>query len=84
VAQIYAGILGLLAFLTTLARGLAHNNNAEATLWNAWLFLMVFTVVGLVVGWIAGRVVEEAVTGRVEAELAAQEAEMNKLEAAKK
>jgi ammonia channel protein AmtB len=75
VGRIYGGILGLLAFQTTLIRGWIHHDDLETTLWTAWLSLMAFTAVGVVVGWIAGRIVEDFVAARVSAELDAQEAE---------
>ena len=77
-ARIYGGILGLLAFQTTLVRGWLHRSDPQSTLWTAWLSLMVFTAVGLVIGWIAGQIVEDSVAGRVTAELAAQEEEAKK------
>jgi hypothetical protein len=75
VGRIYGGILGLLAFQTTLIRGWIHRGDIESTLWYAWLNLMAFTIVGLFVGWIAGQIVEDFVAARVSAELDAQEAE---------
>ena len=69
-ARIYCGILGLLSFLTTLARGWIHGGDAESILWTAWLSLLLFSVIGLIIGWIAGRIVEESVNARLAAELA--------------
>ncbi|MBN2580286.1 MAG: hypothetical protein JXB10_14950 [Pirellulales bacterium] len=60
-ARIYGGILGLVAFLTTLARGGVHGNDPEATLWAAWLSLLAFTGLGLVLGWLGGWLVEDAI-----------------------
>ena len=77
-AHIYGGILGLLAFLTTIIRGGLHRNDLESTLWTAWLSLILFTLVGLVIGWVAARIVEDSVAGRVAAELAAQEEKSKK------
>ena len=73
-ARIYAGILGILAFLTSLARGAIHGGSAESSLWLAWCCLWVFAAVGYVLAWIAERTVEESVIAQVAAELAAQEA----------
>jgi len=73
VGRIYGGILGLLAFQITLLRGWLHRSDAQSTLWLAWLYLLVFAVIGLVVGRVAGQIVQESVIGRVNAELAAQE-----------
>lgn len=72
-ARSYAGILGLLAFLTCLARGLIQGSGPIALLAMACLLLFVFAATGCVIGWIAQRTVEEAVRGRVEAEVAADQ-----------
>jgi len=69
----YAGILGLLAFLTSSARGLIHGGEVQSILLAAWLSLLVFAAVGGVVGWIAERAVEESVRSRIKDALAAEE-----------
>jgi hypothetical protein len=69
VARIYGGILGLVAFLTTLARGWIHGGDTQSILWNGWLGLLLFSIIGLVIGWIAGRIVEESVSARLAVEL---------------
>jgi len=82
VARIYAGILGPLAFLTSLAHGALHGRQADAILLAAWYALLGFTALGSVIGWLAGRMIEEEVLARVSARaakstpsrLAAQEA----------
>lgn len=71
--RIYGGILGTLAFQTTLLRGWLHRSDPQSTLWAAWLCLLVFAAIGLVIGRVAGQIVQESVIGRVNAELAAQE-----------
>ena len=71
--RIYGGILGLLAFQTTLLRGWFHRSDLQSTLWTAWLSLLVFAAVGLVIGRVAGQIVQESVIGRVNAELATQD-----------
>jgi hypothetical protein len=71
VAHVYAGILGPLAFLTSLARGALHGGSTQSVLWTAWCSLLVFAAVGYLVGWVAGMTVEESVRGRISAELAA-------------
>ncbi len=73
-AHLYAGILGLLAFLTSVARGIIHGGGIESVLWAAWLSLLAFGVVGYTVGWLAERIVEDSVRGRILAELAAEDA----------
>ncbi len=74
-AHIYAGILGPLAFLTAVARGVIHGGGAESVLLGAWFGLLAFSAIGYVAGWIAGRVVAESVRGRIANELAAENIE---------
>jgi len=69
VARTYAGILGPLALVTSVARGFVHATSAEAILLGAWCSLLVFAALGYVVGWIAGRIVQESVRATVRAEL---------------
>jgi len=69
----YAGILGLLAFLTSSVRGLLHGGQVESILLTAWFSLLAFAAVGAVVGWIAGRAVEESVRTRIQQALAAED-----------
>jgi hypothetical protein len=69
-ARTYAGILGPLAFLTSLAHGLIHAQTTEAMLLGAWWSLLLFAAAGSVLGWIAGRTVEQSVQATIEAELA--------------
>ncbi len=64
-ARQYAGILGLLALLVSLLRGIVAGGASEATLWTAWLSLLVFTVLGAVIGWLAERIVRESVSGLI-------------------
>ena len=68
-ARQYAGILGLLALMVSLMRGIVAGGGSEATLWTAWLGLLAFTVLGAVIGWLAERIVREAVSSRILAEL---------------
>ena len=72
-ARIYAGILGPLALLTSLATGLIHARGTDAVLLAAWCSLLVFAVVGYVVGGIAGRIVDESVHASIAGRLAASE-----------
>ncbi len=73
-AHTYAGILGPLAFMTSVARGVVHGGAAESVLFSAWIALLVFAPVGWLVGWFAERIVADSVSGRIEAELAAERA----------
>lgn len=68
--RIYAGILGLLAFLTCVVRGLMHGESPMSILTAACGSLCLFALVGSVVGWLASQAVEDAVRGRLQAELA--------------
>ena len=68
-ARIYAGILGPLALLTSLARGSIHAQRIETILLTGWVSLLAFASLGYVVGWIAERIVEDAVRMQVAAEL---------------
>ncbi len=74
----YAGVLGLLAFGTVLARGLGRTASVNATLWQASLALFAFALVGLITGAIANRIVEESVRSSVAAEAATQQAAKQK------
>lgn len=67
--RIYAGILGLLAFLTCVVRGLMHGESPPRILAAACGSLCLFVLVGSVIGWLASQTVEDAVRGRLEAEL---------------
>lgn len=73
-ARIYAGILGLLAFLTCIARGLAHSSGVDSTLWLACGSMLAFAAIGLVVGACAGWIVEDSVGQRLAAQWAAEDA----------
>ena len=71
----YAGVLGSLAFLTVIAHGLVHSASPAETLWRAALALIAFAIIGCIAGQIAGRIVEDAVRGRLTAEIARHAAE---------
>ena len=73
-AHTYAGILGPLAFLTSLARGAVHGGPVESVLLAAWCSLLVFAPVGYVIGRLAQRIIEESVSATISAELVAREA----------
>ena len=67
-ARIYAGILGPLALLISLVRGVIHAWDTETMLLQAWISLWVFAAVGAVLGWLARRIVEQEVLTRISAE----------------
>lgn len=71
--RIYAGTLGLLAFLATLARGLRQSHGIETVLGAACVSLAIFAVLGGAIGGLARWIVEDAVRQRLAAEVAAQE-----------
>ena len=73
-AHVYAGILGPLAFATTVARGLVHGGGTSSTLWTACCCLLAFSAIGYVAGRLAEWIVEDSVRSRIAAELAAKEA----------
>jgi len=73
VERTYAGYLGLVAFVATIANGLLHGGSIYSVLWGAWLSLLAFMVVGFLAGGIAGWMVDEAIRGRVAAEIAIRE-----------
>ena len=73
-AHLYAGILGPLAFLTSLARGALHGGGTESVLLAAWCGLLAFSAVGYLVGWLAERIVGDSVNSRISASLAAEKA----------
>ncbi|MGQ9575396.1 MAG: hypothetical protein ACUVUC_08760 [Thermoguttaceae bacterium] len=76
-ARLYAGILGPLAFLTCLARGLLHAWHCETVLWRAWISLWVFAALGGVIGWIAGGIVEQEVRARLSTQRPGQSVPMS-------
>ncbi len=67
VARTYAGILGPLALVTSLARGALHAWPTEKTLLVAWTTLLAFAALGWIAGWVAGRIVEDEVRGQIAA-----------------
>jgi lipoprotein signal peptidase len=74
VAPIYAGILGLLALLTSLAHATIHAAETDSMLMAAWLSLLLFAALGYLIGRIAARTVEESVRAEIQAELDASAA----------
>jgi len=72
VARIYAGVFGLVAFVTVLARGLIRDADPESILSAAWCSLLLFTAIGYALGWIAGKTVDDSVRASIAAEVAAR------------
>jgi len=69
VARQYAGILGLLALMVSLMRGILAGGVSEATLWTAWLGFLAFTAIGAVIGWLAERIIRDSVSSQILSEL---------------
>ncbi len=65
----YAGILGPIAFVTTVTRGLIYGGAAESILVSAWCHLVAFAAAGFVIGSLASWIVDDSVRSRVEAQL---------------
>ncbi|HQU45834.1 MAG TPA: hypothetical protein PK867_23670 [Pirellulales bacterium] len=74
VARGYGGILGLLAFVTVIARGWVHGGGAGPTLFAAWLGLLAAYPLGCLVGMLADGIVLESIRSKLAAEIAAREA----------
>jgi hypothetical protein len=67
----YAGILGPLAFVTEIARGVSRAAGNESTVMSAVVALFVFAAIGFVLGELAGWIVNDSVRSRLAAEIAA-------------
>lgn len=61
----YAGVLGTLAMVTVVARGLIHGSGVEVTLKTACLCMFLFAAIGWIVGCLADQVIEEAARRRL-------------------
>ncbi len=70
-SRTYAGILGSLAFITMLARGLSSGGGFEASTGAALVAMLLLAALGYVVGAVANWIVEDSVRSRVAAEVAA-------------
>jgi len=71
--RVYAGILGLLAFGTVIARSLLHGGNVESALFTASWTLFAFAALGYIIGSIAERTVVEAIETKFHAQWQAAE-----------
>lgn len=80
----YAGVLGPVAFVTMVARGLLGGGGSQTTLLHAWIALLLFAALGHVIGLLASWIVQESVHDRVAAELAAHEAQQQAASGAQK
>jgi hypothetical protein len=68
----YAGILGVIAFLTVIARGLVDGAAAETTLRVALVGLLAMALVGIAVGRLAAWSLDQSIRWQVAADLKAQ------------
>lgn len=71
--RIYAGTLGLLAFVTIIARGLIHNRADGSLMLYAAAAMFAFAAVGFLAGTIAQATVAEAVRRQFDNEVASGE-----------
>ena len=69
----YAGILGTIAFLTVLGRGLIHGAEAVPTLRLASASLLVMAVLGAIVGRLAAWLIDQSIRWQVQGELEARQ-----------
>jgi hypothetical protein len=67
----YAGVLGYLAAVLTLARGVWSGGGLEGTLLTMLAVMPLFAAIGFVVGTIAQTTVDQAMREKLEVELAA-------------
>lgn len=70
----YAGILGPVAFVTMLARGLLAGSGADGVIWAALGCLFLFAGIGYLCGQLAENVVLDSVKQRFHEELEQQRA----------
>jgi hypothetical protein len=70
--RMYAGILGALAFLLVLGRGLIHGADLETTARVACTGLVVMALVGAVVGRLAAWFIEQSICWQIQGELDAR------------
>ncbi|MGE0757023.1 MAG: hypothetical protein AB7F89_13335 [Pirellulaceae bacterium] len=69
----YAGILGPLAFVLVLARGLIQGSAADGVLWTATVCLMSFATLGYIFGRIADQVLWDAMKRQFEDQMQMRE-----------
>ena len=68
----YAGILGPLAMVVIICRGIKDSAGLEGTLTMAIVALAIYAIVGSIVGQIAQATVDESVRLKIERQLEAQ------------
>ena len=80
--RIYAGVLGPLACLAVVVRGILHNGTSQSTLGTASICLFAFALMGYVCGTVAGWIVNDSVRMQIAAEAAAAQEEAKAAQAA--
>ena len=75
VGRIYAGVLGPLAVVVVVIRGLRRGAATETTMLAGALCLLGFAALGYIVGRIADGIVDDSAQTKVEFELAVREAD---------
>ena len=73
VGRSYAGVMGLIAFVATIFRGVANGASLEATVTTSCGCMFAFAAVGFLVGMAGQVVVGDAVRTKFLAELSARE-----------
>ena len=74
--RIYAGILGLVGFLTIIARGLINHSAAGSTMLYASGAMFIFAAIGWIAGTIAETTVAESVRRQFDEEVETNEADV--------
>lgn len=64
-ARIYAGILGLLAFASVVARSLIHSSAGGEAIWQAITMLLAFAAIGFVIGLAGQWIIDDSVRDRL-------------------
>ena len=71
--RIYAGVLGLVGFLTIIARGLLNHSASGSTMLYASGAMFIFATIGWIAGTIAETTVAEAVRRQFDKEVEGSE-----------
>jgi hypothetical protein len=69
----YAGILGPIAFVSMLARGIVGGSSTDSVLLSSTVCLIAFAAIGYVIGRLADQTVLESVKQRFDREIKARE-----------
>jgi hypothetical protein len=69
----YAGILGVIAFLTVLLRGLIDGGSVETTMQTAVASLALMALLGAIIGRLGAWFVEDSIRWQIQCELEAHQ-----------